>query len=172
MQTSTDQLKRLTTEAKKLFGEMTTAEEFVYNGLDQSNDRAWQLGKRLNKLKEIVGHGNWAKWREDAFPKLDDRAAQRCQALDRANPNAQKFADLSKESVRKYRFSYVPVKERPKLKGDRKFARPSHHSSIVNECNKLIQRVESGQYQPREKELLADFKPFFDWLAKRYSKAA
>jgi hypothetical protein len=164
-------LKKLTSEAKRLFGEMNQAETEVYGTLDYANERAWRFGKLLNQLKEIVGHGNWAQWRDDSFSGLDDRAAQRCQALDRANPNAQKFADLSKDSIRKYRFGYVPVKDRPKLKGDRKFSRPSHHSSVMVECNKLTQRIETGQYKPNDRQLLRDFQRFFNFLYPRYRDA-
>jgi hypothetical protein len=168
MQTSTTELRKLTAEAKELFGEMTAAEGAVYGTLDHANQRAWKFGKLLNQLKERVGHGSWAKWRDDTFPGLDDRTAQRCQGLDRSNPNAQTFADLSKDSIRKYRFGYVPVKERPKLKGDKKFARPSHHSSVVIECNKLMQRINAGQYKPSKKDLQRDFRPFYSWLAKLF----
>lgn len=167
MQNSAD-LRKLTTEAKKLFSELNQAEDSVHGGLDHAIDQAWQFGKLLNKLKEVVGHGAWAKWREDSFQGLDDRKAQRCQALDRDNPNASSWTDLSKPSIRKYRHIYIPVKDRPKLKGDKKFARPSHHSSVVNECNKLAQRVDAGQYKPNKRELQRDFKPFYEWLTKLY----
>jgi hypothetical protein len=82
------------------------------------------------------------------------------------NPKAQKFVDLNAESLRKYRFGYVPVKKRPKLKGDKKFARPSHHGSIVNECNKLMRRIDIGLYKPDMRELVQDFDPFYQWLEK------
>jgi len=165
MQNSTD-LRKLTAEAKKLLVQFTAAEETLVADFDYTAERAWQLGRKLNPIKKLVGHGNWEKWRTDAFLALDDRAARRCMALDRMNPSAQKFADLSSESLRKYRFGYVPVKERTKLKGDKKFERPSHHSSVVNECNKLMRRIDAGLYQPDMRELLSDFDPFFRWLSK------
>jgi hypothetical protein len=162
-------LKALTGEAKKLFALFKQAEASIHIGFDAALDRAWQFGKRLNQLKEIVGHGDWMKWREDSFPGLDDRAAQSCQALDRLNPNARNSAYLSKESVRKFRYGYVPVKERPALKGDQTFSRPSHHSSVVVECNKLAQRIDAGQYAPDKNELRRDFKPFYEWLGRLFA---
>lgn len=165
MQTSTD-IRELTAKAKKLFAEFTAAEDTLVADFDYTAERAWRFGRVLNPLKKLVGHGNWEKWRGDAFPGLDDRAARRCQALDRMNPKAQKFVDLTAESLRKYRFGYVPVKKRPKLKGDKKFARPSHHGSVVNECNKLMRRIDIGLYKPDMRELAQDFDPFYNWLTK------
>jgi hypothetical protein len=166
----TENLKTLTGEAKLLFALFKQAEESIGFEFDNAVDRAWEFGKRLNRLKGIVGHGNWAKWREDSFPGLDDRKAQSCQALDRDNPNARNSADLNKESIRKFRYGYVPVKERKALKGDKTFARPSHHSSVVVECNKLAQRIDAGQYAADKAELRRDFRAFYEWLGRLYAQ--
>lgn len=160
-------IKTLTAEAKKLVAQFVAADQTLIEDFDHVGERAWQLGRKLNPLKKLVGHGNWEKWREDAFPKLGRANACRCMALDRMNPNIQKFGDLSAESLRKYRFSYVPVKDRPKLKGDRKFERPSHHGALVNECNKLMHRVDVGLYKPDMAELVRDFEPFYCWLSQQ-----
>lgn len=169
MQTSTD-LKRLTNEAQALFGELQEGEATIEFGFDHALELAWQFGKKLNQLKERVGHGSWEKWRADSFPKLSKTKSCNCMALDRNNPNVLKSGDLSKESVRKFRFGYVPVKDRPKLKGDKRISRTNHHSSVVNECNKLMQRIESRQYKP-PKELDADFEPFLRFMVARRAQA-
>lgn len=168
MQTSTD-LRALTTEARRLFSEFKEGENAIESGFDLTLDRAWKFGTKLNQLKQMVGHGSWEKWRADSFPGLSKRGACNCMALDRNNPNVQNSAHLSAESVRKFRFGYVPVKDRKKLKGDKKFARPAHHhSGVVNECNKLARRIDAGHYKPNRKELQRDFKPFYQWLTILY----
>ena len=161
-----NEIRRLMFEAEKLLAQFQAAEQALVEDFDYTAERAWQLGRRLNPLKKLVGHGNWEKWRVDAFPKLDDRAAQRCMALDRLNPKAQNFADLNAESLRKYRFGYVPAKERAILKGDKKFARPADYNSALIECNKLMHRVDVGLYKPDVQELVQAFKPFWTWLGK------
>jgi hypothetical protein len=165
MQNSTD-IRKLTAEARKLFGELKQREMAIETGFGAVLDRAWKFGKKLNELKTVVGHGSWENWRESTFLKLSKRTACNCMALDRNNPNVQNSAHLSADSVRKFRFGYVPVKDRPKLKGDKKFARPSHHGAIVTECNKLMRRVDVGLYKPEIRELVQDFDPFYQWLTK------
>lgn len=167
MQNRTD-IKTLTAKAKALFRKVSEVDASIYGTLDHGLYINWQFGILLNQLKAKTGHGNWLAWRRDTFPKLDDNKAERCQRLNRDNPNASTLGDLNKDSIRKFRYGYIPIKDRPKQKGDGKFPRPSHHSSVVNECNKLMQRVKSGQYQPNEKELLRDFRPFFEWLSLLY----
>src|SRR5207247_56989 len=106
---------------RDLIGKLNT--NAAHGGL--GNQTRQGFSKRLNELKAVVGHGSWETWRASTFPKLSKRSSCNCMALDRNNPNVQKSAHLSAESVRKFRFGYVPVKDRPKLKGDKKFARPS-----------------------------------------------
>lgn len=166
MQKSTD-IKKLTIEAKTLFDELNKAEDSVEAGLDYAVDYAWRFGKQLNILKKAVGHGSWAKWREDTFPRLDDRRAQRCQALDSENPNASNQTHLSTASIRKYRHFYVPMKDRPGEKGDKTFDRPANFHVVVNEGDKLMRRVEAG-HEKVTKEMLAELRPFFDWLSEFY----
>jgi|ERR1041384_79087 hypothetical protein len=169
MQSSTHklkELKQLTAQAKKLFAELGTAEKVVLDHFNYSLDVHWRFGKMLNQLKERVPHGDWEQWRDDAFPKLSRSKAQSCMALDRNNPNALNSGHLSAESVRKFRYGYVPAKERPELKGDARFNRPTHHSSVVVECNKLMRRIETGLYKPKLDGLVRDFDPFYQWLTK------
>lgn len=163
MPNSTD-VRKLTNEAKQLYAALNEAESAVESAIESDIEVAWQFGQRLNSLKRAIPHGNWEQFREDAFPDLDDRKAHRCQALDTQNPKASSWTDLSDESIRQYRHVYVPDKKRNKLKGDKKFARPSHHSSVVNECNKLKQRIEAKQYKPSMAQLRRDFREFYAWL--------
>ena len=165
MQNSTD-IRKLTAEAKKLFAQFQHAEDAIEFGFTDAIDRAWRFGRSLNAIKTRIPHGDWENWRASTFPKLSKDKACKCTMLDRLNPNVVNSQHLSAESIRKFRFGYVPVKDRPKLKGDKKFARPSHHGAIVNECNKLMRRMDIGLYKPDTRELVQDFEPFYQWLTK------
>src|SRR5205823_5627188 len=105
---------------------------------------AWELGKLLNRLKPMIGHGNWLPWLSSTFPNLHARRAQRCMLLATLNPNATNASQLQIESIRKLSLSYVPEKEQPKHKGDVKFERLVSFLNVVNEFNRLKQRHVSG----------------------------
>ncbi|SRR6266540_1794920 len=171
MQNITD-IRKLTAEGKKLFAQWQHAEGSIYSGFDDAIDRAWRFGKVLNQLKANVAHGDWENFRSSAYPKLSRDRACKAMTLDRLNPNVVNSQHLSAESIRKFRFGYVPVKDRKKLKGDKKFALPSHHGALVNECNKLMHRVDVGLYKPDMRELVQDFDPFYQWLTKLRASAS
>lgn len=170
MQDSTE-IKKLTKEAQRVFAELNSSETDLLTAFDRRLKRSWQFGVHLNKLKSLVPHGDWATYRDGAFKGLDDRTAQQCQKLARENPNAQSFADLSAESVRKFRFSYVPAKERPQQKGDKQFARPANYTNVENEGDKLMRRVQAG-HEKVTHEMLAALRPLYDWLTGQYADAS
>jgi hypothetical protein len=165
-----EQIRKLTKQGKALFNQWQQAEDAIEGGFDAALDRAWRFGKLLNTLKDEVGHGEWIKFRDDAFTGLDDRKAQTCQALDHNNPNARNSTQLTKESVRKFRYGYVPVKERKKQKGNVKFNRPAHYSVLATEGDKLMQRIKAG-HEHVTAEMLHDLQPLHDWLSKLYAEA-
>jgi len=158
-------IKGLTTKAQKLFADLTASETTLQSAFDRRLERSWQFGKLLNELKELVPHGDWENYRTASFKGLSDRVARQCQKLDHDNPKALKLADLSAESVRKFRYGYVPAKERAQLKGNVRFSKPSHHSSLVNEQNKFMQRVKAGHVKLDVAEFLRDSKDYLDWCA-------
>jgi hypothetical protein len=157
-------IRKLTKEAKKLYAAAEKARALVESGVTTSLEKAWQCGKRLNAIKEIIGHGNWLTWLEGNWPKLGHRSAQRYMSIDLQNPNATRVSDLKFDSIRKYAIGFVPEKERLEQKGDKKFDRPTHYSSVLGECNKLRQRIEAGQSRDDRDEMQREFSPFFTWL--------
>lgn len=163
-------LRELAKEARQLADEAERAKSSAENGAVKAIEAAWQCGKRLNAIKEIVGYGKFTLWREGNLPRLAERTAQNYMKIDADNPNALRVADLKFDSIRKYRIaSFVPEKKRAQLKGDKKFDRSAHHLAVVVECNKLTQRIDAGQYEVSESELLRDFNPFYLWLRKKYA---
>jgi hypothetical protein len=175
MSTSAD-IRKLTREAKARYAAMNEAEASVYRNVNLSNYYAWLFGKFLHRAKDTLGHGSFSVWRSETFPRLHERKAQRCQELYARNSNATELTDLSEralekfistlsdDSVRKYRLGYIPEKDRPQQKGDKKFGRPTHYSSVLGECNKLQQRIEAGQSRDDREEMRCEFAPFFTWL--------
>ena len=107
----------------------------VYRNVNLANYRAWEFGRFLMRAKDEIGHGRFQTWRASAFSKLNQKKAERCQELFTRNSKTtvlsllnetalnQWVADLDQGSVRKFRLGYVPAKERPKLRGNRKFPR-------------------------------------------------
>lgn len=165
-------LSLLAKEAKQFHAQHQEARAVGETGMATAFEKAWQCGKRLNAIKETVGHGNWYLWLENNWPELETRTAQNWMKIDAENPNALRVADLKFDNVRKYRLGYVPEKKRPAQKGDKKISKPVHHLGVVIECNKFSRRVDAGHYQADEAEMLRDFRPFFDWLGKRYAAQA
>src|SRR5437762_3342197 len=62
--------------------------------------QAWQAEIQLNKLKALIGHGNWHDWVEANFCKprgVEYRAAVLYLKIDKANPQLR---DVKKPNVR------------------------------------------------------------------------
>lgn len=174
MQTRTAQpralmpLRDLTKEAKQLLTKYEAKTKELARNFDEALELAWKFGRKLNEIKATVGHGNWQLWLENNLDGMSDRHARRHMELDRDNPGAQSVADLSEDSVRKFRYDFVPEKQRPELPGDQKFQRTAHHLTIVNDWRQLLRRVEIGQAQLDEEEARRDMRPLLEWLAKLY----
>jgi hypothetical protein len=118
----------------------------------------WQCGVRLNRLKPIIGTGNWTLWVEAHLP-FDERTAQRYMKIDNDNPalrskatemsgtepDLQILATLASEDTkRKHAIEFVPEKEQPEHKGNAKFGRSVSFLNIANEYARLKQRHRDG----------------------------
>lgn len=146
---------------------------------------AWQIGIRLNAIKEKIGHGDWMDWLNLNFcepNKITTRTAQNYMKIDAdntnlrdaANPKTKRFSQttidlqllskLKHDTVRKHAFAFVPEKKRPKLRGNKKFARLMHHITVVNEFNRWKRRREIGLIEKNVVQERRDFRPIFDWL--------
>jgi len=157
----------LTAEALDLIEQLDAIGRRIEDDLNEALDLAWRLGKTLLKKKDDVGRGNWLIW-VDANLRIGDRRARQYMELASQNPHAKKVADLSEDSVRKFRLGYVPDKERPDLEGDATLPPAHHHLSIVNDWRKWQRRVEIGQATFNEGEAKRDLWPVFEWMVGLY----
>ena len=136
---------------------MNEAEASVYRNVNLANYRAWHFGKLLADAKAELGHGRFTIWRAATFPNVHERKAQRCQELFAKNSKATELSDFSestvskwiidldKDSVRKFRLGYVPVKERLLLEGDEKVTPESHQLTWVNEFFRYNRQVRTSK---------------------------
>ena len=104
-------LTRLCCEANTLHNEALEIKEKVLAGAMSALEKAWQCGKRLNAIKEIVGHGNWLPYLETHLPEISESTAQRYMKIDRDNPNAARVRELKFDSIRKHCLSLAPAKK-------------------------------------------------------------
>ncbi|HEY3898944.1 MAG TPA: DUF3102 domain-containing protein [Chthoniobacter sp.] len=160
------ELTALREESLALIVELDAIGRDIESKLGIALDKAWQLGKRLVRQKEILGHGKWLLWVESNLP-ISDRHARRYKELAEANPRATCVGDLSEDSVRKFRLGFVPEKDRPKLVGDRALPRAFHHLTLLNDWRRLERRLEIGQAQLDQEAAKKDLWPMFEWLAGR-----
>jgi hypothetical protein len=149
-----EEIRDLLKEAIEHHKHTEAARNAVANGQQLALFHAWQAGIRLNKMKELVGHGNWQDWVEENFCsprgvsyqtavlycKIDNDNAE----LRDAKPNLQRVRDLKFDTIRKYAIGFVPEKDQPEHNGNIKFARLVSFLNIVNEFARLKQRHVEG----------------------------
>jgi hypothetical protein len=124
-----------------------TAVKHVAASKKSALEHAWRCGQALNKIKPLVGHGNWQGWVQMCFcePRgVSYQTAALYMKIDRDNPNIQRVGDLKFDSIRQYAFQFIPAKERPELPGNRKIPRLTHHLTVLDEFNRLKRRHEIG----------------------------
>lgn len=128
---------------------------------------AWQTGVRLNKLKPLIGHGNWKVWLTDNFCKplkLSYTTATVYMTIDAKNPNVQRVEDLQFDTIRKYAIRFVPEKKKKKLKGDVTFGRNKDHMKVINEWSRYKRRRDTGQIKYDIDDERRDFREMRDWM--------
>lgn len=161
------ELKKHLANAKRFYAEAIAA-SVTREAADKTElERAWLCGRELNYLKSQQQHGNWITFIESHWPELPSSTRELYMKIDRDNPNAQRVGDLKFDSIRKYAIAKVPKKQRPAEPGDQSFSKPEHHSTVVNELARLIQRIDAGQQNVDLDELAADLRPHYDWMTKR-----
>ena len=168
------EIEKLLEEAVEHHMHVAAARSAVENGQQLALFHAWQSGIRLNKIKSIVGHGNWQAWVEGNVRKpqgISDRTVRLYMKIDADNPelregkaNRQRVADLKFDTVRKYAIGFVPEKDKPELQNNATFPRLMHHLKLVNEFNRWKRRRDTGQIESNPKEERRDFKEMYDWL--------
>ena len=163
-------LKVLTASARGYLDELNAIGQDIECRFLHGLDRAWRLGKVLNEIKGVVGHGNWLVWLE-ANLSISQRHAQRHMELDAANPKAKRVEDLSSDSVRKFRLGYVPDKERAQLPGDAALPPACHHLTLLHDFKRFTRRVDIGQAVLDPEEARRDLQPLYDWLRTLYGES-
>lgn len=171
------ELKNLLNEAVEHHNHVETARTAVENAQQLALFHAWQAGIRLNKMKELIGHGHWLNWLDINFCKphgLAERTAHAYMKIDTDNaelrhvkPNPQRVADLKFDTIRKYAYGFIPEKAQPNKEGDIKFPRLVSVGNIVNEYNRLKYRhvngLEGVDFQLAKKDTVELYQ-FLRWL--------
>jgi hypothetical protein len=172
------ELRDLLKEAVDHHKHTMAARSSVENGQQLALFHAWQAGVRLNKMKELVGHGNWEKWVESNFCDPNDltiRMAQIYMKIDNDNaelrriraPKTKHVSFLKFDTVRKHAIGFVPDKEQPEHSGNAKFPRLSSFVNIGNEYEKLRYRHTEGLQLvdfDEAREETKDIYQFLRWL--------
>ena len=180
----TAQAERLAV-AKEIWAAIVGIEGALRLKRDEMLSLAWLLGEQLVFMKEEVGHGRWLRFLEGHWPQLGERNAQRCMAFFVANPKSVDSTDLifSVESIRKFLWDYIPVKERPQLEGDAPVAPINHHLGVINHWSKWARQVSLGinGAKPPVDQMRRDFEPMIksqvellgkEWLLEVIEHAA
>jgi hypothetical protein len=184
MQTSTSELTIRKSELSELLAEAVVHHNHVEaargaaeNAQQLALFHAWQAGIRLNKIKTLVGHGNWQDWLEENFcqpRRITERTAQLYMKIDNDNPhlrnvkpNLKRVSDLRFDTVRKYMIGFVPEKAQPEHAGNKKFPRLASFLNIANEYSRLKQRhidgLQSVDFQEAREET-KELYQFLRWL--------
>ena len=140
--------------AKNMLAEIQRIEDGMMDLRERLFQYAWHLGQELKTMKEEVGHGKWYQFLEGHWPQLTVRNASRFLLFFTDNPqdsNRRNSADLtfSTESIRKFMWDYIPVKERPQLAGDAPVAPITHHLTFVNVFEKWRRQLSLGRLGPK-----------------------
>jgi hypothetical protein len=136
----TQQLK----EAKLLHAEVALCDATIESEQQRKLEKSWQIGKRLNAIKEDIGHGNWLLWLKENWPEIGTSTAQLYMKIDRENPNAQRVRDLKHDTIRQHAIASVPKKQHPEQEGDATIEKANDCTGTLNELNRQAQRYESG----------------------------
>lgn len=139
---------------------------------------AWQAGQKLTKAKGEVMHGDWQILLDEVKPEGRGREGWRKQAqlfmrVFSDNPDAKGIGDLEHGSLRAFRLSFVPPKERPEIEGDVRIGKSGGTAlAIINRWSSLQQRIKEGLESVSEDELRRDLAPLWGDLWALYEGQA
>ena len=148
--------------AKNILAEIQRIEGGMMDLRERLFQHAWYLGQELIAMKEEVGHGKWQVYLEGHWPDLDPRDGRRYMAFFDANPQDLKRRNsgvltYTTESIRKFMWDYIPVKERPELPGDVSIPPITHQLTFANAWSKFRRQLSLGRVpQPAPEVLLRD----------------
>jgi hypothetical protein len=139
-------------EARRELAEIQSLEQNLRQNRDAILSHAWKLGGILADIKEEIGHGKWLFWLGGNWPELGERNARRCITFFKANEGWQNgksedFRGFDVDSIRKFMWGYIPVKERLELEGDVIDSPAPHHRTFINQFSKYDRQLRSGQIE-------------------------
>lgn len=154
-------------QAKQELAAVRTVEAELLDKRQVLLEGAWRLGALLIQLKEQIGRGNWQTWICANFRELGStdgartETASRCIRFYKENLNVgNSRQSFSADSQRKFLWNYIPAKERPQLKGDRRDRPGAHYLTFVNNFSKWDRQVQIGLAElPPVDELRHDLEP-------------
>lgn len=169
-----DELRDLLKETVDHHKHCEAARAAVENAQQLAMFHAWQAGIRLNRMKALIGHGNWQEWVAANVRGISERTVRLYCKIDNDNPelrdvkpNRQRVADLKFDTIRKYAIGFVPEKEQPEHAGDAKFPRLVSFLNIANEYARLKQRHIDGLQRidfDEAREETVELYQFLRWL--------
>jgi len=147
---------------------------------------AWQAGIRLNRMKALIGRGDWLDWLDLNFCKplkISVRTAQVYMKIDMDNADLREAAKtqrvaptqadfqllmkLKADTIRKYAFGFIPKKDEPNKDGDIRFPRSYSFLNIINEYNRVRNRhvteLEAVDFVETREDTLELYQ-FLQWL--------
>jgi hypothetical protein len=169
-----DELRALVKETGDHHKHCEAARAAVANAQQLAMFHAWQAGIRLNRMKALIGHGNWQEWVAANVRGISERTVRLYCKIDNDNPelrdvkpNRQRVADLKFDTIRKYAIGFVPEKEQPQHAGNAKFPRLVSFLNIANEYARLKQRHIDGLQRidfDEAREETIELYQFLRWL--------
>jgi hypothetical protein len=180
------EIKDLLKEAKDHHDQCEAARASVASAQRLALWHAWQAGIRLNRMKVLIGRGDWLAWLDLNFCKpleISVRTAQVYMKIDRDNADLREKAktqrvapteadfqlltELKSDTIRKYAFGFIPKKHEPNKDKDIKFGRLISFLNIVNEYNRIkyrqITERQAVDFVETRKET-AELYQFLQWL--------
>src|SRR5216117_2913072 len=140
-------------KAREIYSAIQEAEGRFRRNIFEILTLAHRCGEICEMLKEEIGHGNWMLFAYSNFQFCGrtDRTiinnVERCTKLFRENPNSSDSREFTTDSVRKFMWGYIPVKERPQLLNDEPDRPGAHHLTFINQFKKWNQQRRDGHIE-------------------------
>jgi len=113
------EIDALLAEANEHYTESEKQIKAMAKARDEGLYHAWQLGKRLNALRRLVGKQDWKLCLQTKFkkPAIDVKWAEFCMEIDSENPDAKRLRNLRVTTIRSFA-SRRCVPQKPPIDGD------------------------------------------------------
>ena len=180
------EIKELLKEAIEYHGRCDAARASVTERQQVALWHAWQVGIRLNSIKLLIPRGDWTDWLDLNFCrplKISVRTAQIYMKIDHDNANLrdkakaqrvapnevdfQLLANLKRDTIRKYAYTFIPEKSHPYKDKDIKIGRLYSFGTIINEYCRVRTRHVCGLNEVNFKDVRQqtdELYRFLQWL--------